>query len=80
MSTSWFNLSNDITFRPRRYKLADLVDWFMRILRREADIAMYRRMDIDYCPLFKLKVEITERLSPAYPLGYLSWQYLERVS
>ncbi|XP_043462053.1 NADH dehydrogenase [ubiquinone] 1 alpha subcomplex subunit 9, mitochondrial [Leptopilina heterotoma] len=63
---------------PRRYKLADLVDWFMRILRREADTAMFRRLDIDYCPLFKLKVAITERLSPAYPLGYLSWQYLER--
>ncbi|XP_051170557.1 NADH dehydrogenase [ubiquinone] 1 alpha subcomplex subunit 9, mitochondrial [Leptopilina boulardi] len=63
---------------PRRYKLADLVDWFMRILRREADNCMYRRMDLDYCPFFKLKVELTERLSPAYPLGQLSWQNLER--
>ncbi|XP_033216242.1 NADH dehydrogenase [ubiquinone] 1 alpha subcomplex subunit 9, mitochondrial isoform X2 [Belonocnema kinseyi] len=63
---------------PRRYKLADLVDWFMRILRREADEAGYRRLDIDYCPLFKLKVTLTEKLSPAYPVGYLHWQALER--
>lgn len=66
--------------RPKRYKLADLVDWFMRILRREADEAGYRRLDIDYCPLFKLKVTLTEKLSPAYPVGYLHWQALERVS
>ena len=51
----------------------------MRILRREADEAGYRRLDIDYCPLFKLKIAFTNAISLGYPLGQLHWEALERV-
>ncbi|NP_001165787.1 NADH dehydrogenase (ubiquinone) 1 alpha subcomplex, 9, 39kDa [Nasonia vitripennis] len=62
----------------KRYKLSDLMDWFQEMLRRESTIYGYRRLDLDRMPLFKLKVTLTEFLSPAYPIGYLHWEGLEK--
>ncbi|CAB0035797.1 unnamed protein product [Trichogramma brassicae] len=63
---------------PHRYKLSDLMDWFHEILRREAVDYGYQRIDLDWAPLFKLKVTLTEMLSPAYPIGLLHWEGLEK--
>lgn len=39
----------------------------------------YQRIDLKYAPFFKLKITLNEFLSPAYPLGYVQWDLLERV-
>ncbi|KAF7990650.1 hypothetical protein HCN44_000455 [Aphidius gifuensis] len=63
---------------PKRYKLGDLVDWINKFIRRNAEEYGYRRMDLDYTPLFKLKVSFTESISPGYPFGNLHWEGLEK--
>ncbi|KAJ8675842.1 hypothetical protein QAD02_011628 [Eretmocerus hayati] len=65
-------------YGPHRYKLSDLCDWFHEILRRDYLDYGYRRLDLKWTPLFQLKVTATEFLSPAYPLGYLHWEGLEK--
>lgn len=37
-------------------------------------------MDLDNSPLFKLKVSLTEAISPGYPFGNLHWEGLEMVT
>lgn len=39
----------------------------------------YKRVDLKYTPLFKIKVSLTEFLRTAYPFGNLQWEHLERV-
>ncbi|XP_011164362.1 NADH dehydrogenase [ubiquinone] 1 alpha subcomplex subunit 9, mitochondrial [Solenopsis invicta] len=63
---------------PNRYKLSELIDWFHRIRIRDPVEDGYRRFDLKYAPLFKLKVSLNELISTAHPLGYLSWEHLER--
>ncbi|XP_018393028.1 PREDICTED: NADH dehydrogenase [ubiquinone] 1 alpha subcomplex subunit 9, mitochondrial-like [Cyphomyrmex costatus] len=63
---------------PKRYKLSELLDWFHRIRIRDPVEDGYRRINLKYAPLFQLKVILNEYISPAYPLGHLQWEYLER--
>lgn len=65
--------------RPNRYKLSELLDWFHRIRIRDPIDYGYKRMNLKYAPLFKIKVTMNELFSPAYPLGGLQWENLERV-
>ena len=55
------------------------MDWFHEILRRESTEFGYRRLDLDWSPFFKAKVSITEAVSPAYPIGWLHWEGIEKV-
>lgn len=65
--------------RPKRYKFSELLDWFHRIrMHNPADYG-YRRIDLKYAPLFKLKLTLNELFSTAYPLGFVQWELLERV-
>jgi len=66
-------------YRPKRYKLSDLLDWFHRIRIHDPVEYGYKRIDLKYAPLFKLKVSLNEFISLAYPLGNLQWERLERV-
>lgn len=68
-----------IYYRPKRYKLSDLVDWINKSIRHNANEYGYRRIDLKNAPLFQLKVALTEALSPAYPIGNLHWEGLEKV-
>ena len=52
------------------------------MLRRETrdnKLSGLGRVDIKYTPLFKLKVSLFEMISPAWPLGWLYWEGLEKV-
>lgn len=49
------------------------------MLRRDYLEYGYKRIDLDYAPLFKFKVSFMEAISPAYPLCYLHWEGLEKV-
>ncbi|TGZ54110.1 NADH dehydrogenase [ubiquinone] 1 alpha subcomplex subunit 9, mitochondrial [Temnothorax longispinosus] len=63
---------------PKRYKLSELLDWFHRIRIRDPVEYGYKRMDLKYAPLFKIKVTLNELLTPAYPLQGVHWESLER--
>ncbi|XP_023247663.1 NADH dehydrogenase [ubiquinone] 1 alpha subcomplex subunit 9, mitochondrial isoform X2 [Copidosoma floridanum] len=63
---------------PKRYRLSDIMDYLHELLRRECADYGYRRIELKYAPLFMLKVKLTEALSPAYPLGYLHMEGLEK--
>ncbi|RLU27007.1 hypothetical protein DMN91_000806 [Ooceraea biroi] len=64
---------------PNRYKLSVLVDWFHNVrMHNNPEEYNYRRLDLKYTPFFKLKVALIEAISPAYPIGYLHWELLER--
>ncbi|CAH0628980.1 unnamed protein product [Chrysodeixis includens] len=63
---------------PKRYLLADLVDWFYALMRKDAKWG-YVRYDMKYDPiLFPLKVLLVNLVSPAYPLGGLHWESIEK--
>lgn len=65
--------------RPRRYQLAELVDWFHRVMRKDEKWWGYWRYDMRYDPTFMLRVNITEKfLSPSFPLGDLHSERVER--
>lgn len=64
--------------RPTRYKLADLADWFFKLMRKDEKWG-YVRYDMKYDPLFSIKVSLVNLISPAYPLGNLHWTALEKV-
>lgn len=66
-------------FRPDRYLLADMVDWFFKLMRKDENWG-YRRYDMKYDPIFPLKVALVNMISPAYPFGNLHWESIERVS
>jgi len=63
---------------PQRYKLSDLVDWIMYWRRNDAVEYGYRRMDIKYTPLFRIKVSLTEFIAPGAPIGLMHWEGLEK--
>lgn len=66
-------------FRPKRYLLADLVDWFYALMRKDEKWG-YVRYDMKYDPIFfPLKVMLVNLISPAYPLGGLHWESIEKV-
>lgn len=62
---------------PKRYKLSELVDWFHRVIRK--DQHGYFRYDLRYDPFFKIRVSVSELISPSFPIGNLHWERLERV-
>ncbi|XP_017786561.1 PREDICTED: NADH dehydrogenase [ubiquinone] 1 alpha subcomplex subunit 9, mitochondrial [Nicrophorus vespilloides] len=62
---------------PRRYQLNELVDWFYRVMRKDSEWG-YKRYDMKYDMFFKLKVSLTQKFSPAFPVGNLHWERLER--
>lgn len=62
---------------PKRYLLADLVDWFYQLMRKDEKWG-YRRIDIKYDFIMPLKVALVNAASPSYPWGSLHWESLER--
>lgn len=64
---------------PKRYYLAELVDWFHKVMRRDERIG-YFRYDMKYDPIFAARVTFMNMISPAYPLGYVHWEGLEKES
>ncbi|XP_059060052.1 NADH dehydrogenase [ubiquinone] 1 alpha subcomplex subunit 9, mitochondrial [Achroia grisella] len=62
---------------PKRYLLADLVDWFYKLMRKDEKWG-YFRYDMKYDPILPLKVALVNLISPAYPFGNLHWESLER--
>lgn len=70
---------NAVLFRPRKYLLSDLVDWFYGLMRKDAEWG-YQRYDMKYDKIFfPLKVMALNMISPAYPLGGLHWEAIEKV-
>ncbi|CRK92632.1 CLUMA_CG006167, isoform A [Clunio marinus] len=63
---------------PRRIKLSELVDWFHRVMRKDAKWWGYHRYDLRFDPTFKLKVAFTEAICPSWPIGYLHHERVER--
>lgn len=63
---------------PHRYMLSDLVDWINNLIRRKATDYGYKRTNIRNTPLFRWKVSFIEAMSPAYPLGLMHWEGLEK--
>uniref|UniRef100_A0A1Y1KG50 NADH dehydrogenase [ubiquinone] 1 alpha subcomplex subunit 9, mitochondrial n=1 Tax=Photinus pyralis TaxID=7054 RepID=A0A1Y1KG50_PHOPY len=62
---------------PKRYLLSELVDWFYRVMRKDKEWGYYR-YDMKYDPIFKLKVTLTQKLCPSWPVGHLHWERVER--
>ncbi|XP_026748292.1 NADH dehydrogenase [ubiquinone] 1 alpha subcomplex subunit 9, mitochondrial [Galleria mellonella] len=62
---------------PKRYLLADLVDWFYKLMRKDEKWG-YMRYDMKYDPIFPLKVALVNMISPAYPFGNLHWESIEK--
>lgn len=59
--------------------MRDLVTWFYQLMRKDENWG-FKIMDMKYDPLLPLKVIGINMISPAYPLGNLSWESLERVN
>lgn len=66
-------------YRPKRYKLSELLDWFHRIRMHNPADYNYSRIDLKYAPFFQLQVTINELIALAHPIGYIQWERLERV-
>ncbi|XP_076055786.1 NADH:ubiquinone oxidoreductase subunit 39 [Oratosquilla oratoria] len=64
---------------PRRYELAELVDWFHRVMRK-GETWGYNRYDMKWDPIFKLKVILTDKLNPSWPINTLTPDKVERES
>ncbi|CAB3225005.1 unnamed protein product [Arctia plantaginis] len=65
---------------PKRYLLADLVDWCYKLIRKDEKWG-YVRYDMKMDPfIFNLKVMLINLISPAYPLGNLHWEGIEKES
>lgn len=62
---------------PKRYLLSELVDYFFRVMRRDEEWG-YVRYDMKYDLLFQLRVTLTEKFSPNWPIGHLHWEKIER--
>ena len=65
-------------FRPKRYKLSELVDWFHRVMRKDKEWG-YFRYDMRFDPVFMARVTFNEML-PIQPIGQLTWEKIERVN
>lgn len=62
---------------PKRYLLSELVDWFYRVMRKDKEWGYYR-YDMKYDPIFKMKITLTQKLCPSWPIGHLHWERVER--
>lgn len=63
---------------PRRYQLSEIVDWFHRVMRKDANWWGYRRYDLRWDPTFKLKVAFTEAVCPGAHVADLHHERVER--
>lgn len=66
---------------PRRYELRELVEWFLRVLRRDPDIVDGTTViDLKYDPLLLIKAKMNESFPafPSFPYHYLTTDKLER--
>ncbi|CAH0558357.1 unnamed protein product [Brassicogethes aeneus] len=63
---------------PKRYLLSELVDYFFRVMRKGPVEYGYTRYDMRYDPIFKMKITLSNMLSPNNPIGNLHWERLER--
>ncbi|XP_063530311.1 NADH dehydrogenase [ubiquinone] 1 alpha subcomplex subunit 9, mitochondrial [Cydia strobilella] len=64
---------------PKRYLLADLVDWFYALMRKDEKWG-YRRLDMKFDPVLGVKVALINLLSPGYPYGNVTWEAIEKES
>ncbi|XP_049865328.1 NADH dehydrogenase [ubiquinone] 1 alpha subcomplex subunit 9, mitochondrial [Pectinophora gossypiella] len=64
---------------PKRYLLADLVDWFFKLMRRDEKWGYYR-YDMKWDPVFPFKLAFINMISPAYPWGGVHWEAIEKES
>ncbi|ODM88380.1 NADH dehydrogenase [ubiquinone] 1 alpha subcomplex subunit 9, mitochondrial, partial [Orchesella cincta] len=62
---------------PKRYQLGELVDWFFRTMRRDEEWG-YRRTDLRWSPMFQLRISMTQKYCPSWPVAYLNWDKIER--
>lgn len=62
---------------PRRYQLSELVDWFHRVMRKDAKWWGYQRYDMRWDPTFLMKAKFTEMISPNAPIGSLHPERVE---
>lgn len=62
---------------PRRYYLSDLVDWFYRIMRKDADWG-YIRYDLKWDPTFMIRAKLTQAICPDGNVGNLHPERVER--
>lgn len=65
-------------FRPKRYQLSELVDWFHRVMRKDEKWWGYWRYDMRYDPTFLLKCKLTEFACPSFPVGDVHCERVER--
>lgn len=63
---------------PRRYQLAELVDWFHREMRKTYDLWGYWRYDLRYDPTFMMKVKFVEAITPSWPIGNIHSERVEQ--
>jgi len=63
---------------PKRYQLSELVDWFFRVTRKDEGEWGYRRTDLRWSPLFQLRITMTEKICPSWPIASLGWDKIER--
>jgi len=63
---------------PKRYQLSELVDWFFRVTRKDDKEWGYRRTDLRFSPLFQLRITMTEKICPSWPIASLGWDKIER--
>lgn len=47
-------------------------------MRRTGDEWDYWRYDLRYDPFFKIRVAATNLVCPSWPVGYLTWERIER--
>ncbi|CAL8079298.1 unnamed protein product [Orchesella dallaii] len=62
---------------PTKYQLGEMVDWLFRVMRRDEEWG-YRRTDLRWSPLFQLRISLTQKFCPSFPVAYLNWDKIER--
>ncbi|XP_022195001.2 NADH dehydrogenase [ubiquinone] 1 alpha subcomplex subunit 9, mitochondrial [Nilaparvata lugens] len=67
-------------YGPKRYRLADLVDWFHALVNRDEESWGYKRYDIKYDPTFLIRAKINEKFNLSWPIGFVHPEYIERES
>ncbi|KAJ8867340.1 hypothetical protein PR048_031141, partial [Dryococelus australis] len=61
---------------PKKYLLSELVDWFFRVMRKDASWG-YWRYDMRFDLMFLARVKALEMLSPNTPVGLMHFEGLE---
>lgn len=77
MEKKLYLIFKNFFFRPKRYKLSELIDWFHRLMRKDEKWWGYMRYDMRFDPTFLMKTKLTEMLSPGAPIGNLHTERVE---